>query len=336
MAILEFYRLDASAELIGAIDCSFVPKAGKHTYGLDRFWSGVAGRAKQGLEISLLSLINTLSGEAWSLYAEQTPSGLVQSEGAQSQYTRIDHYLNHWRSCLCKLKTVRYFAADGFYAKRKVFDAFEQAGKYLITKLRSDADLRYLFKGEHQNGKKGRKRLYDGKVFFDDLNRWENAGPNEKYPHLHMYTQILNSPRFKRNFRVVLLLNSRSNQYVLLISTDLELPASKIVYYYQLRFQIEFLFRDAKQFAGLNHCQARGPQKLHFHFNLSLAAINLAKLHMKLNQTSRSFNDFARKAYNQRLLNWLFSKLSPETDLHLNQALFQQAVQFGTMHQPPN
>jgi hypothetical protein len=38
---------------------------------------------------------------------------------------------------------------------------------------------------------------------------------------------------------------------------------------YRLRFQIEFLYRDAKQFTGLNDCQARSPSKLNFH-NMSL------------------------------------------------------------------
>lgn len=48
--------------------------------------------------------------------------------------------------------------------------------------------------------------------------------------------------------------------------------------YYKARFQIEFLFRDAKQFLGLNHCQARCSESLHFHFNASMTALNLLKL----------------------------------------------------------
>jgi hypothetical protein len=33
------------------MDASFVPKSGKHTYGLDRFWNGSHSRAEKGLEI---------------------------------------------------------------------------------------------------------------------------------------------------------------------------------------------------------------------------------------------------------------------------------------------
>ena len=44
-----------------------------------------------------------------------------------------------------------------------------------------------------------------------------------------------------------------------------------------MRFQIEFLFRDAKQFIGLEHCQSRQEQAWDFHFNISLTTLNIAK-----------------------------------------------------------
>jgi hypothetical protein len=37
------------------------------------------------------------------------------------------------------------------------------------------------------------------------------------------------------------------------------------------------LYRDAKQHTGLSDCQARSENKLDFHFNASLTAVNLAK-----------------------------------------------------------
>ena len=40
--------------LLFAMDASFLPKSGKKTYGLDRFWNGCLGRAEKGLEISLI------------------------------------------------------------------------------------------------------------------------------------------------------------------------------------------------------------------------------------------------------------------------------------------
>ena len=64
---------------------------------------------------------------------------------------------------------------------------------------------------------------------------------------------------------------------ILLFSTDINLPAEQILEYDQARFQIEFIFRDAKQFTGLSDCQCRSSQRLDFHFNASLIAFNLAK-----------------------------------------------------------
>ena len=63
----------------------------------------------------------------------------------------------------------------------------------------------------------------------------------------------------------------------LLFSTDIHLPPEQIITYYQARFQIEFVFRDAKQFTALADCQSPHPQRLDFHFNASLTSLNLAK-----------------------------------------------------------
>jgi hypothetical protein len=48
---------------IGVIDCSFISKSGKKTFGIDKFWSGVASQAKYGLEISVLACINVRTGK---------------------------------------------------------------------------------------------------------------------------------------------------------------------------------------------------------------------------------------------------------------------------------
>jgi len=39
-----------------------------------------------------------------------------------------------------------------------------------------------------------------------------------------------------------------------------------------------YLFRDAKQHLGLEHCQARSKNKLDFLFNASLTAVSIAKV----------------------------------------------------------
>jgi len=74
--IISFACFSKPKILIAAIDCSYITKSGKKTYGLDKFWSGVANRNKVGLEVSLVSLIETDTGQAWSLDVRQTPAGL--------------------------------------------------------------------------------------------------------------------------------------------------------------------------------------------------------------------------------------------------------------------
>src|SRR5205823_9246738 len=40
------------------MDASFVPKSGKHTSGLDRFWHGSHSRAEEGRDISTLAWLD--------------------------------------------------------------------------------------------------------------------------------------------------------------------------------------------------------------------------------------------------------------------------------------
>lgn len=323
--------LDLQGEVIAAFDCSFVPKAGSETFGLDRFWSGCLNRAVKGLELSLVCLIDVKSRKAWALDAVQTPSGLSRKE-SDTSITRIDFYISQIRKCGNKLLNVKYFVGDGFYAKTKVFEALAGMDKFFITKLRPDANLRYLFQGEHPK-RKGRKQTYAGKVDFYDLRSWDYICNLEE--HIEVHSVIVNSPKFKTNLRVVMLLNTKTDKHILLACTDLELDALKIIDYYKLRFKIEFLFRDAKQFTGLTHCQARSKEKIHFHFNLSLAAINMANYQMEMNPTIMSMNTFKRLAYNTRFADFLFKQLSPIAEVDINSPFVQKAIQLGRMWAVP-
>ena len=218
--------------------------------------------------------------------------------------------------------------------KSRFSKSLRYSEKGLITKLRPDANLRYILPEVKRTGNKGRPSKYAGKVNWKqlDLSKWIDVGTDFKYPHLHIYTQVLNAPHFKMDFKVVMLLNTNTNKYIVLASTQLDLEARLIVQYYQLRFQIEFLFRDAKQFTGLNHCQARSEEKLDFHFNLSLAAINLVNVLRTLNPTIKSMNSFVRKAYNTRLIEMLFSQLSLNAVFNLNQTRVQKVLNFGGLN----
>jgi hypothetical protein len=117
--IIHFAFLSKSETAIGAIDCSYISKSGKSTFGLDKFWSGVAKRTKPGLEISLVCIINVTTGKAWSLDVRQTPQGLSSKEGTGQDYTRIDFYLEQLMDCFVQLPQILYYTADGYYTKKK-------------------------------------------------------------------------------------------------------------------------------------------------------------------------------------------------------------------------
>ena len=72
--------------------------------------------------------------------------------------------------------------------------------------------------------------------------------------------------------------DQRTQRYALLFSTDCDIEPVKLYNYYKARFQIEFLFRDSKQFASLTHCQARRTDAITFQVNASLTAVSISKL----------------------------------------------------------
>jgi len=130
-----------------------------------------------------------------------------------------------------------------------------------------------------KSGKKGRPKKYDGKIDLKKINKtyFELVLNNDQTA---VYTAIVYSKGLKRNIKLVYEQpkGEKTKSYLLFFSTDLELDALEILRYYKNRFQIEFLYRDGKQRTGLNDYQARSENKLHFHFNASLTAINLAKV----------------------------------------------------------
>ncbi|MEP6518974.1 hypothetical protein [Microcoleus vaginatus] len=59
--------------------------------------------------------------------------------------------------------------ADGYYYRSQFWDAVRDLNLDFIGKLRVDANLRYLYRGEQK--KLGAPRKYDGKVDCHDLSR---------------------------------------------------------------------------------------------------------------------------------------------------------------------
>ena len=105
--------------------------------------------------------------------------------------------------------------------------------------------------------------------------------------------------------------------------------------YYKARFQIEFLFRDAKQYAGLTHCQARKECEMYFHYNASITSIGLAKVshywHQSHQEKPYSISELKTRYFNELLLNQVFSKLEINPSLQKIKPIFQELSMFGCM-----
>lgn len=350
---------------IGVIDCSFIAKSGKTTYGLDWFYNGSHNRTEKGLEISVIAVIDVEARRGYSLSVQQTPA---TNPGKQTQaqsktvswqtieqvqqllqqlphksptpapLTRIDHYLEHLQHSRQALPpAVKYCVADGFYSKQKFVAGVVALDLHLISKLRSDADLRYLYTGEQKP--RGARRKYDGKVDFKDLSRLTFVEQLEA--GLNLYTAVVWHVSLKRQIRIACLVDTRKagkTGVALLFSTDVELAAKLIVQYYQARFQIEFIFRDAKQFTGLCDAQTRDPQRLDFHFNASLTTLNLAKYQEQLRQVqpdavvpSASFSmaSYKRFAFNTHLLERFIDQLELDPTLIKSHPNYENLRSYG-------
>ena len=150
--------LNPGSNLIAAQDATFIPKSGKKTYGLDHFFNSCAGRAECGLEVSTLALVDLSRNCAYTLAATQTAPQQELAK-ADKEQSRVDFYLAQLRQHRPMLPTsVKYLAADGFYAKQKYVDGVRACQLHLITRLRVDANLRYLYNGPRLK-RRGRPKL---------------------------------------------------------------------------------------------------------------------------------------------------------------------------------
>jgi hypothetical protein len=58
--------IDPSREQIAAIDCSFINKSGKQTWGLDKFYNGSISKSQKGLEISVIAVVDVSAHQGYT------------------------------------------------------------------------------------------------------------------------------------------------------------------------------------------------------------------------------------------------------------------------------
>lgn len=337
---VELWKEHLSENCIIAFDPSYLPKSGRHTPGKGTFYSGCLGKATGGIEIGGIGLVDLNHNTAFSIEAIQTPS---PKELKIQGKTLVDYYADTLVERAVELRKIsKYLAVDGYFAKQKFVDAIKDSTELeLICKLRKDANLRYLYNGPKKKGR-GRPKKYDGKVNTKkvDKRRFKKIYTDED---VILFQAKVWSVSLERVINVVyaefLDGGKATNRYAFFFSTDLSLGGKLVYCYYKARFQIEFLFRDSKQYTGLTHCQARSKNKLSFHFNIALTAIGVAKAAHYLKENQQNLNqkkplsiaDIKTLYFNELMLDLFLSNFQINPKLQKNKDAIDRILKFGTI-----
>lgn len=151
-----------------AVDPSFISKSGKHTPWTSYFWSGAAGQSKRGLEILGIGLVDIDNKDCISLQAVQTPD----SQTLESRDSNlIDWYLQVLGSKKEQLlRASRHVVADAYFSRSTFVEGLHNMGFALVSRFRNDAVLFYPTL-QKPTGKKGRPKLYDGRIDMANLDK---------------------------------------------------------------------------------------------------------------------------------------------------------------------
>lgn len=321
-----------SPEVVAVFDPSYIKKSGKHTYGMGMFWSGVRQKALRGLEIGCLAFVDVVNATAMHGIAEQTPS---PKSLKLSGKTLVHHYAGIIEKHIKDIKAAtRYLAVDGYFMKKEFIKPLLKQGLHIITKARQDANLMYLYKGK-QKGGKGRPKLYDGKV---------NTGAIDKRKikccyrdkDKEVYAAMLYCVQLKQIVLAAFVYYGDKDKPEIIIGTDTGMNSLTVCRYYGLRFQVEFLIRDAKQYAGLEDCQARDQQKLHSHFNIAMTVVSIAKAayYLSVPQEQRngfSMADIKMLHMNQLITKRIFSNLAVDLSCRKIKRIYNHCLNFGRL-----
>jgi hypothetical protein len=282
---------DGESEQLLAGDESVVTKAGKTTHGLERFFSSIVKRPVWGLAFFTLSLVSVRKRKAYPLAFEQVikegeplveptkkakrggkrekgakPAGKAgRPKGSKNKNKRTIEWTPELRrlermvSALLKrvqpFCLIRYLLLDGHFGNNNVMQMVRQRlSLHLISKLRNDSALYFCYTGDQKPT--GARKRYGPRI---DYARIPSQYLVQSTEQAGIRTEIFQATMLHKAFAdplnvVVLLktnLTTRQMAHVVLFSSDLTLAYDKLIDYYRLRFQIEFNFRDAKQFWGL-------------------------------------------------------------------------------------
>ncbi len=330
---LELIMAYTLPERIVVFDPSYVSKSGKSTPGVGWYWSGCSGAKKWGLEIGAFSVVDIVNHTALHLIAEQT-----LPEEAQKSGPMLAYYGDLVLEKAADLKKISDFlVCDAYFSRNPFVEKVRQSGLHLISRLRDGAVMRYPYLGPQKEGR-GRNKTFAGRVNVRQLDE-QHFTPcavgteGEKAFEAKVY---VNSWKCWAKVVVVQQYDDKGQikSAKVFASTLPTLCGADLWLYYQARFQSEFLFRDGKQFTGLEHCQSRNEKALDFHFNTALSAVSIAKaLHwLSLPAEQReafSMADIKTQYFNELMLERFFSAYGINPHRAKNNPAYKSLLEFG-------
>lgn len=370
-----FFRkcfLKTEDEYIIAGDEVVVSKAGKKTFGLDRFFSGIQQQVIAGLSFFTFSLVNVREEQSYPMQttqmvksAEEKAASKAKAEAKKIQKTgepkkrgrpkgsknkdkqavvlnpellRIQKALQSLLETVGPAIPLKYVALDGHFGNYPSAFMVRKENLHLISKLRSDAALYPAFEGDHRGP--GPKPKYGAKI---DVRKMDAEYLKETSIEDNLRTDIYQGQFYNKEFafalNVVIILktnlDTHAQAHVILFSTDLEQAYDKIIKFYSLRFQIEFNFRDAKQYWGLEDFMNVKETAVTNAANLSFFMVNFSyALLQPFRQQNLEYSilDLKSHYHGCRYAIETIKMLPQKPDAILLASIFQQIARLGAIH----
>ena len=229
---------------------------------------------------------------------------------------------------------------DGKFGHNNALQMVRQSGLHLVSKLRCDAALYFRYQGSYAG--RGAPRQYGDKIEYDHI---PTDYLYQTSIDAHIQTDIYQAQMRHRDFaqllNVVIIyktnLKTGARAHIILFSSDLALTYDQIIDFYSLRFQIEFNFRDAKQFWGLEDFMTIKKTAVTNSANLALFMVNVS--HLLLRQFRQDHPNahvldlkahFRAHKYVAETLKWL--PVLPEPISF--DAIFSKVSALGKVHSP--
>lgn len=171
-----------------------------------------------------------------------------------SELLRIQKMINSLFKLLGDFIPLTYLVLDGHFGNNNALQMTRQVNLHIISKVRYDSALYIPYQNPDPNCRSHRK--YGDKIdYYNIPEKYLCKSTIEDEIQTDIYQATLLHKEFAQALNVVILvktnLKTHARSHIILFSSDLELSFEKIIDYYRLRVQIEFNFRDAKQFWGL-------------------------------------------------------------------------------------